>query len=59
MNVRHPRRRPPVYAGEYACRHRVNGRKPNTLWSAACEAAAMTGFERNSYIVRIRQYEKK
>ena len=50
------RTRPPVYAGEYACHHRVDGRKPNTLWSAVCEAAAMTGFERNSDVVRMASY---
>jgi alpha-L-arabinofuranosidase len=50
------RARSPVYAGEYACHHPVDGRKPNTLWSAICEAAAMTGFERNSDVVRMASY---
>ena len=50
------RTRPPVYAGEYACHHRVDGKKPNTLWSAVCEAAAMTGFERNCDVVRMASY---
>ena len=50
------RTKPHVYAGEYACHHRVNGRKPNTLWSAVCEAAAMTGFERNSDVVEMASY---
>ena len=50
------RSRPPVYAGEYACHHHVDKAKPNTLWSAVCEAAAMTGFERNSDVVRMASY---
>lgn len=50
------RTRPPVYAGEYACHHHVDKKKPNSLWSAICEAAAMTGFERNSDVVRMASY---
>ena len=50
------RAKPPVYAGEYACHHHVDKKKPNTLWSAICEAAAMTGFERNSDVVRMASY---
>ena len=50
------RARPAVYAGEYACHHRVGNAKPNTLWSAVCEAAAMTGFERNGDIVKMASY---
>ena len=50
------RTRPPVYAGEYACHHHVDKKKPNSLWSAVCEAAAMTGFERNSDVVRMASY---
>jgi len=48
--------KPLVYAGEYACHHRIGGKKVNTLWSAVCEAAAMTGFERNSDVVRMASY---
>ena len=50
------RSRPAVYAGEYACHHHVGKAKPNTLWSAICEAAAMTGFERNSDVVKMASY---
>lgn len=50
------RSRPAVYAGEYACHHRVDKSKPNTLWSAICEAVAMTGFERNSDVVKMASY---
>jgi len=49
--------KPAVYAGEYACHfHLSRGFKPNVLWSAICEAAAMTGFERNSDVVRMASY---
>ena len=48
--------KPLVYAGEYACHHPVDGKKPNSLWSALCEAAMMTGFERNSDVVRMASY---
>ena len=47
------RGKPAVYAGEYACH--VPG-KANNLRSALCEAALMTGFERNSDIVRMSSY---
>ena len=50
------RTKPHVYAGEYACHHTVGKRKPNTLWSAICEAAAMTGFERNCDVVEMSSY---
>ena len=50
------RSRPSVYAGEYACHHHVDKAKPNTLWSAVCEAVAMTGFERNSDVVKMASY---
>lgn len=50
------RTKPPVYAGEYACHHKVGGRNRNTLWSAICEAAAMTGFERNCDVVEMASY---
>ncbi len=45
--------KPNVYAGEYACH--LPGRE-NNLWSALCEAAAMTGFERNSDVVEMTSY---
>lgn len=48
--------KPKVYAGEYACHHKIGKEKPNTLWSAICEAAAMTGFERNSDVVVMASY---
>ena len=48
--------KPKVYAGEYACHHHVDRRKPNTLWSALCEAAMMTGYERNSDVVEMASY---
>ena len=48
--------KPKVYAGEYACHHDVKGKKENTHWSAICEAAAMTGFERNSDVVAMASY---
>ena len=46
----------PVYAGEYACHHHVDKAKPNTQWSAVCEAVAMCGFERNADVVRMASY---
>ena len=42
-----------VFAGEYACH--VKDRK-NSFYSALCEAAFMTGLERNSDIVRLATY---
>ena len=49
--------KPAVYAGEYACHVAVkSGAKSNVLWSAICEAAALTGFERNSDVVRMASY---
>ncbi len=53
---KYDRSRPAVYAGEYACHHNVGGKKVNTHWSAVCEAAAMTGFERNSDVVKMASY---
>lgn len=47
--------KPKVYAGEYACHDRPKG-KPNSMWSAVCEAAAMTGFERNGDVVAMASY---
>ena len=42
------RKGPKVFAGEYACHVRGNG---NTWESALCEAAFMTGLERNADVV--------
>lgn len=47
------RKGPKVYVGEYAC-HLPN--RANSLYSALCEAAMMTGFERNSDIVVMTSY---
>ena len=44
---------PKVYVGEYACHTRD---RKNNLQSALCEAAVMTGFERNSDVVRMAAY---
>ncbi len=48
--------KPPVYAGEYACHHKLGKRKVNTHWSAICEAIAMTGYERNCDVVKMASY---
>ena len=42
-----------VYAGEYACH--LPGRE-NNLYSALCEAAMMTGYDRNSDVVEMTSY---
>ncbi len=44
--------------GEYAAHEAVvnNGRRPNNLYSALCEAAYMTGLERNSDVVAMASY---
>lgn len=47
------RQGPKVYVGEYACH--THDRK-NNLLAALCEAAMMTGFERNSDIVSMTAY---
>ena len=47
------RKGPKVYAGEYAC-HLPN--RANSLYSALCEGAMMTGFERNSDVVAMTSY---
>ncbi len=47
------RKGPKVYVGEYAC-HLPN--RANSLYSALCEAAMMTGFERNSDVVEMTSY---
>lgn len=44
---------PHVFAGEYAC-HVPGG--SNNLYSALCEAAMMTGYERNSDVVDMATY---
>lgn len=49
-----PRKGPKVYAGEYAC-HGA-GKKWNRFYSAICEAAFMTGLERNADVVRMATY---
>ena len=46
-------KKPNVYAGEYACHVRS---KDNNLYSALCEAGAMTGFERNCDVVEMTSY---
>lgn len=47
-----------VFVGEYAAHEDVqaNGRRPNSLYSALCEAAYMTGLERNSDVVVMASY---
>ena len=47
-----------VFVGEYACHEATqsNGRRPNNLYSALCEAAYMTGLERNSDVVVMASY---
>lgn len=47
------RQGPKVFAGEYAC-HAHN--KENSFYSALCEAAFMTGFERNADVVHLCTY---
>jgi alpha-L-arabinofuranosidase len=44
---------PKVFAGEYAC-HAVN--RENSFLTALCEAAFMTGFERNADVVHLCTY---
>ncbi len=41
-----------IFAGEYACHFSRN----NPVWNAVCEAAFMTGFERNGDIVKLSCY---
>lgn len=45
---------PKVFAGEYACHDYPD--KKNTFYSALCEAALMTGIERNSDVVHLATY---
>ena len=49
-----PRKGPKVFAGEYACHG--TGKKWNRWYSAICEAAFMTGLERNADVVRMATY---
>ena len=50
----YPRKGPKVFAGEYACHG--TGRKYNHYYAALCEAAFMTGLERNADVVRMATY---
>lgn len=47
-----------VFVGEFAAHEAAasNGRRPNNLYSALCEAAYMTGLERNSDVVAMASY---
>ena len=47
-----------VFVGEYAAHEATlaSGRRPNNLYSALCEAAYMTGLERNSDVVVMASY---
>ena len=46
-----------VFVGEYAAHEStVSGRRPNNLYSAVCEAAYLTGLERNSDVVVMASY---
>ncbi|MBQ8554678.1 MAG: carbohydrate binding domain-containing protein [Clostridia bacterium] len=47
-----------VFLGEYAAHEATqpNGRRPNNLYSALCEAAYMTAIERNSDVVVMASY---
>ena len=47
------RKGPKVFAGEYACH--VSDKK-NSFYSALCEAAFLTGIERNADVVRLATY---
>ncbi|NDW19138.1 alpha-L-arabinofuranosidase [Dysgonomonas sp. 216] len=49
------RKGPAVFAGEYACHDHSTG-KQNSFRSALCEAAFMTGLERNADIVHMCTY---
>lgn len=46
-----------VFLGEYAAHEAASsGKRPNNLYSALCEAAYMTGLERNSDVVKMACY---
>lgn len=49
------RKAPAVFAGEYAC-HDYDSKGENNFYSALCEAAFMTGLERNADIVHMCTY---
>ncbi len=51
-----PRTGPKVFAGEYACHEQGLLRSVNCFWAALCEAAFMTGLERNADVVRLATY---
>ena len=51
---RYPRKGSKVFAGEYACHGDVH--KYNHFYAALCEAAFMTGLERNADVVRMATY---
>lgn len=51
---KYPRKGPKVFAGEYACH--TSGYKRNNFGAAICEAAFMTGLERNADVVRMATY---
>jgi len=50
------RKGPKVFAGEYACHDRDNGKKWNHAGATIYEAALMTGYERNADIVHMATY---
>ncbi len=51
---RYNRKGNPIFLGEYAAHEpAVAGKRPNNLYGALCEAAYMTGIERNSDLVRL------
>ena len=51
-----PRKGPKVFAGEYACHAFGLFKSENGFASALCEAAIMTGYERNADVVRLATY---
>jgi len=51
---KYPRKGPKVFAGEYACHPK--GKKYNSFYAALCEAAFMTGLERNADVVPMATY---
>ncbi len=48
------RKGPKVFAGEYACH--VQPEKKNSFYAALCEAAFLTGIERNADVVKLATY---
>ena len=51
-----PRKGPKVFAGEFACHEYGLFKSENNFYSALCEAAIMTGYERNADVVRLATY---